>query len=71
MRLKLTFLVILLAAVVVTLPSCSGVEKTLADDGERRQLIQTMVTDDLLGNLIARLDSLDLYFGAIFSPLER
>ena len=45
MRLRLTVLVILILAVVVTLPSCSGVKSTLADDGKRKELIEMIVTD--------------------------
>ncbi len=45
MRLRLTVLVILLVAVVATLPSCSGAKNILADDEKRKELIETMVTD--------------------------
>ncbi len=45
MRSRLTVLGILIVAVVVTLPSCSGVKNTLADDGKRKELIEMIVTD--------------------------
>ena len=45
MRLRLTILVILLVAVVVTLPSCSGAKNILADDEKRKDLIESMMAD--------------------------